>query len=253
MSQNKVISLNQIKIACKNCGLGKLCLPLGLNDDDVDKLDAIVKRSRPMHRGNTLFQKGQEFSSIYVVKTGTIKTYSPCLDGNEQVIDFHLPGEVIGLDGIESGHHICSAKALETSAICEIPFSKLEELTATTPALQHQLFRIMSQEITKDTGLLRLLGKSTAEERLAAFLLGLSVRFQSRGFSGTDFNLSMSRQEIGSYLGLALETISRLLTHFQEDGILQVDRKHIQIMDMDRLYGLLAKQNSNLAELRIPK
>ncbi len=252
MPQSKVISLKKLKVACKNCGLAKLCLPLGLESGDVDQLDAIVQRSRPLHRGGHVFQTGDKFHSLYVVKTGTVKTYTQCPNGSEQVVGFHLPGEVVGLDGIDRTEHICSAKALETTAMCEVPFERLEELTSTIPDLQHQLFRLMSREITKETGLMVLLGKSTAEERLAAFLLSLSVRFHNRGFSPTDFNLSMSRQEIGSYLGLALETISRLFTHFQEEKILLVDRKHIEILDMEQLYGLLSNQTTCLDKLRVP-
>ncbi|HEC06643.1 MAG TPA: fumarate/nitrate reduction transcriptional regulator Fnr [Thiolapillus brandeum] len=252
MPQSKVISLNKLKVACKNCGLAKLCLPLGLESGDIDQLDAIVQRNRPLQRGGHVFQTGDRFRSIYVVKTGTIKTYTQCPNGTEQVVGFHLPGEVVGLDGIECSKHICSAKALETTAVCEVPFQHLEELTSTIPDLQHQLFRLMSREITKETGLMVLLGKSTAEERLAAFLLSLSVRFHNRGFSATEFNLSMSRQEIGSYLGLALETVSRLFTHFQDEKILLVDRKHIQILDMDLLYDLLSNQTTCLDKLGAP-
>lgn len=252
MPQSKVIPLNKLKIACKNCGLAKLCLPLGLDAGDIDQLDAIVQRNRPLHRSSHIFQTGDKFHSLYVVKTGAIKTYTQCPNGTEQVVGFHLPGEIVGLDGIDCDKHICSAKALETTAVCEVPFECLEELTASIPDLQHQLFRLMSREITKDTGLMVLLGKSTAEERLAAFLLSLSVRFQHRGFSPSEFNLSMSRQEIGSYLGLALETVSRLFTHLQEQKILLVDRKHIEIRDMDSLYHLLSNQTTCLDNLRVP-
>ena len=252
LAQNKVITLNKIKITCQSCGLSNICLPLGLESEDIDRLDAIVQRNRPLRRGAYLFQTGDPFHKVYVVKTGTMKTYTQCPDGSEQVIGFHLPGEVIGLDGIEMGKYICTAKALETSAICEIPFNELEDLTATIPNLQHQMFRLLSGEISKDTSLMTLLGKSTAEERLAAFLLSLSIRLHSRGFSATQFNLSMSRQEIGSYLGLALETVSRLFTHFQEEKILKVNRKYVEILDMEKLYNLLSQQTICLEKLRAP-
>ena len=252
MAQNKVITLEKIKIACQSCGLSNICLPLGLESEDVERLDSIVQRNRPLRRGNYLFHTGEKFHSVYVVKTGTVKTYTQCTDGTEQVIGFHLPGEVIGLDGIELGKYICSAKALETSAICEVPFDKLEELSASIPNLQHQMFRLLSREISNDTSLMTLLGKSTAEERLAAFLLSLSIRLHNRGFSATEFNLSMSRQEIGSYLGLALETVSRLFTHFQDEKILKVNRKHVEILDLERLYNLLSQQTICLEKLRAP-
>lgn len=252
LTKSKVISLDKLKIACKNCGLSDVCLPLGLDSGDVEKLDAIVQRNRPLQRSSHLFQTGDPFKNVYVVKTGSIKTYTQCPDGTEQVIGFHLPGEVIGLAGIEMGRHVCSAKALETSAICEVPFHRLEELATSIPNLQHQMFRLMSREITRDTSLMVLLGKSTAEERLAAFLLSLSVRLHSRGFSATEFNLSMSRQEIGSYLGLALETVSRLFTHFQEEQVLRVDRKYVEIQDLEKLYTLLSNQTACLEKLRVP-
>jgi len=252
LAPHKVITLNKIQIACQSCGLSNICLPLGLESDDIERLDAIVQRNRPLRRGAHLFQTGEKFRKVFVVKTGTVKTYTQCPDGSERVIGFHLPGEVIGLDGIELGKYICSAKALETSAICEIPFDQLEKLTASIPNLQHQMFRLLSREISNDTSLMALLSKSTAEERLAAFLLSLSIRLHSRGFSATEFNLSMSRQEIGSYLGLALETVSRLFTHFQEEGILRVNRKYVEILDLEKLYGLLSQQTVCLERLRAP-
>lgn len=250
MPQNKVVSI-ELKVDCKSCGVSGLCLPLGLESNDVEKLDSIIQRNRPLRKGNHVFHMGNEFRNIFVVKTGTVKTYTQSPDGTEQVVGFYLPGEIIGLAGLELGKYRCSAKALETAAVCEIPFKRLEELTANIPELQHQLFCLMSKEISRDTSIMVLLGKSTAEERLAAFLLSLSSRFYARGFSPIDFNLSMSRQEIGSYLGLALETVSRLFTHFQEEKILLVNRKHVEILNMDGLHELLANHSSCLEKLRI--
>lgn len=239
MSEHKVVSFDNIKVACRNCSLASLCLPMGLTPEDVDLLDAIVKRDRPLHRGDHLFRQGDPFRFIYVVKTGTVKSFDPGEDGSEQVLGFHLPGELIGLDAIETGHHHCSAKILETTAVCEIPFNRLEELSSTIPSLQHQMFRLMSREINQDEDMLTLLGKRNAEERLASFLLSLSGRFQRRGFSPSDFYLSMSRHEIGNYLGLAVETISRLFTRFQDEGLLKVERKHVQLLDIKRLKQIL--------------
>ncbi len=239
MSQQKVISLETIRVACKNCTLSSLCLPMGLAQEDVERLDDIVKRARPLHRGDFLFREGERFRSIYVVKTGSVKTFAPSPEGNEQILGFHLPGEIIGLDAIDKSIHACSAKVLETSAICEIPFARLEELTASIASLQHQIYRLLSKEIGQDTQMLLLLGKKNAEERLAAFLLSLSQRFHKRGLSPSDFYLSMSRHEIGNYLGLAVETVSRLFTRFQEDGLMDVDRKHIQLLDLPALEALV--------------
>jgi len=238
-----IVSLESIKVACKNCSLSGLCLPLGLPTEDVERLDRIVKRNRPLHRGDHLFRTGDAFQSLYVVKTGTIKTYAASEDGAEQVLGFHLPGEIIGLDAIDEARHRCSAKVLETSAVCELPFNQLGELTATIASLQHQMFRILSREISQDTAMLLLLGKKSADERLAAFLLSLSARFERRGFSPKDFYLSMSRHEIGNYLGLAVETVSRLFTRFQDDGLLSVARKHVEIQDMDRLRTIVQHED----------
>lgn len=245
MSQHKVISLETIRVACRNCSLSSLCLPMGLASEDVERLDEIVKRTRPLHRGDFLFREADRFRSLYVVKTGSVKTFAPSPEGGEQVLGFHLPGEVIGLDAIDKDIHACSAKVLETSAICEVPFTRLEELTATIPSLQHQMYRLLSKEIGHDTDMLLLLGKKNAEERLAAFLLSLSKRLHKRGLSATDFYLSMSRHEIGNYLGLAVETVSRLFTRFQEDGLMQVDRKHIQLLDVSSLESLVGGAGQN--------
>ncbi|NKN34475.1 fumarate/nitrate reduction transcriptional regulator Fnr [Marichromatium bheemlicum] len=239
MSQRKVVSLETIRVACKNCTLSSLCLPMGLTSEDIERLDEIVKRTRPLHRGDFLFRDGDRFRSLYVVKTGSVKTFAPSPEGGEQVLGFHLPGEIIGLDAIDKDQHACSAKVLETSAICEIPFQRLEELTSAIPSLQHQMYRLLSKEIGHDTDMLLLLGKKNAEERLAAFLLSLSQRLHKRGLSPSDFYLSMSRHEIGNYLGLAVETVSRLFTRFQDDGLMRVDRKHIELLDLPALEALV--------------
>jgi CRP/FNR family transcriptional regulator len=214
---------------------------MGLTPEDVERLDGIVKRNRPLHRGDYLFRNGERFRSLFVVKTGSVKTYAPSPEGGEQVLGFHLPGEIIGLDAIEKEAHACSARVLETSAICEVPFSMFEELSSSIPSLQHQMYRLLSKEISHDTEMLLLLGKKSAEERLAAFLLSMSKRLRKRGLSPTDFYLSMSRHEIGNYLGLAVETVSRLFTRFQEEGLLKVDRKHVQLRDLDMLESIVAR------------
>ncbi|QIK37612.1 fumarate/nitrate reduction transcriptional regulator Fnr [Caldichromatium japonicum] len=238
MSQHSVISIESIRVACRNCTVSSLCLPMGLASEDVERLDEIIRRSRPLQRGNKLFEEGERFRSLFVVKTGSLKTFAPTPDGSEQVLGFHLPGELIGLDGIDKGIHACSASALETSAICEIPFGQLEELTAIIPSLQHQMYRLLSKEIGHDTDMLLVLGKKTAEERLAAFLLDFSRRLRRRGLSATDFYLSMSRHEIGNYLGLAVETVSRLFTRFQDDGLVHVERKHVRLLDLAALESI---------------
>ncbi|MFO7593888.1 MAG: fumarate/nitrate reduction transcriptional regulator Fnr [Pseudomonadota bacterium] len=239
------IKIDQFKVACKDCNLFQLCLPVGIDAQELEELDNIIKRRRPVKRGEHLFRVGDPFQAIYAVRSGSIKTYTPTEDGHEQVTGFHLPGELLGLDAINLQHHPCAAKALETTSLCEIPFNRLEELSTRLPSLQHQLLKIMSKEILHDQSLLMLLGKKSAEERLAALLLSLSDRYRQRGFSPTDFYLSMSRNDIGNYLGLAVETVSRLFTRFQEEGLLNVQRKHVCITDFDRLSAIANAANNH--------
>lgn len=240
MSADKsVIVISNIRIACKDCSLFQLCLPTGVGEADLELLDRIIKHRRPLRRGEHLFRVGDPFQAIYAVRAGSLKTYAMTEDGHEQVIGFHLPGELVGLDAVHGECHPCAAKALETTSVCEIPFDRLEDLADHLPALQRQLLRVLSKEILHDHNLLMLLGKKSADERLAAFLVSLSARFKRRGFSATEFYLSMSRNDIGNYLGLAVETVSRLFTRFQDDRLLEVERKHILLRNMDEL-SLLA-------------
>ncbi len=230
--------LNRLKVACQDCSLFQLCLPVGLEEGDLELLDQIIKRRRPVNRGEHLFRAGDPFQSVYAVRSGSVKTYTVSEDGTEQVTGFHLPGELFGLDAITAGKHPCSAIALEATSVCEVPFDRLEELGAEVPSLPRQMLRVMSKAILHDQTLLAYLSRKSAEERLAGFLLSLSQRFASRGFSAREFNLSMSRIDIGNYLGLAEETVSRLFTRFQEQGLLAVERKHVRLSDLDRLRQL---------------
>jgi len=230
-----VVSLKDIRVACKACSLKEICLPVGIDKNDLESLDAIIDRKRPLTRGEHLFRVGDSFQSIYAVRSGSLKTYTTSESGQEQVMGFQLPGELVGLDAIAENHHPLAAKALETTSICEIPFTELESLSTKLDGLQHQLLRVMSQEIRDDEQNMVILGQKSAEQRLAAFLISISNRFRRRGFSATQFNLSMSRSDIGNYLGLALETVSRLFTRFQNEGLLHVDRKHIELLDREKL------------------
>ena len=211
------IKLSALKTACKSCSLHDLCLPLGLDMGDIDRLDEIIKRNRPLHKGEYLFNTGDGFISIFAVRSGSIKTFTESEQGDEQITGLYLPGELIGLDAIHDGSHPCSAIALETTSLCEMPFEILEDLSGEIPELHHQLFRIMSKEIANDQSLLMLMAQKSADERLAAFLVNLSTRLKARNFSETEFNLSMSRKDIGNYLGLTIETISRTFSKFQSE------------------------------------
>jgi len=241
----KVADLSEVRTACEQCGLHQLCLPLELAQEDIVALDRIINHRKPLHRGDYLFQMGDPFRAIYAVRSGSIKTFTSTDSGEEQVTGFHLPSEIVGLDAITTHRHPCSAQALETTSVCEIPFDRLEELGHKIPGLQRQLLRIMSREILDDQNTMIWLGKKSAEERLAALLLRISGRFAERGFSATEFNLSMSRTDIANYLGLAVETVSRLFSRFQQEGLVVVERRHVAIQDLDRLRALAGSQDAS--------
>jgi len=228
-------NLSELKSACESCSLHQLCLPLELAPDDIAKLDQIIKRTKPLHRGDYLFEMDDPFKSIYAIRSGSIKTFTSTDDGDEQITGFHLPSEIVGLDAITSDCHPCSARALETTSVCEIPFDRLEQLGQSIPGLQRQLLRIMSREILTDQDMMIWLGKKSAEERLAALILRISARFRARNFSAVEFNLPMSRTDVANYLGLAVETVSRLFSRFQQEGLLKVDRKFLEITDYEGL------------------
>ena len=232
------IKLTTLKTACKSCKLHDLCLPLGLDTGDMDKLDSIIKRRKPLQKGEFLFQTGNKFTSIYAVRSGSIKTYTESEQGDEQITGLYLPGELLGLDAIHNYEHPCSGIALETTSLCEIPFDTLEELSEDIPNLHHQLYRIMSKEIASDQTLLMLIAQKNAEEKLAAFLINLSTRLKLRNFSETEFHLSMSRKDIGNYLGLTIETISRTFSRFQSEGLLTTQRKYVHILDIHKLKSI---------------
>jgi CRP/FNR family transcriptional regulator len=230
-----------LRAACSSCSLQELCLPAGLGQEDLQRLDEIVSRKRPLKRGDYLYRAGGGLQSLYAVRTGFFKSCVMHDDGREQVAGFHMAGELLGMDGIGSGKHLCDAVSLEDSEVCEIPFGELEQLSRDIPTLQQHFHRIMSREIARDYGVMLLLGSMRAEERLAAFLLNLSQRFAARGYSPKRFLLRMTRNEIGSYLGLKLETISRALSHFQSEGIITVQNKNVEIKDPDRLRAMVGQ------------
>lgn len=223
---------------CKDCSLSGLCLPLSLNMQDMKALDDIVKRGRPLKKGETLFRQGDVFNSVFAIRAGALRTFSVTDAGEEQITGFHLPSELVGLSGIDTETYPVSAQALETTSVCEIPFDRLDELSVLLPQLRRQLMRIMSREIRDDQQMMMLLSKKTADERIATFLINLSARFSARGFSANHFRLPMSRNEIGSYLGLAVETVSRVFTRCQASGLLEAEGKEVRILDSIRLCAL---------------
>jgi CRP/FNR family transcriptional regulator len=215
--------------------LRELCLPVGLNEHEIQALGQVVNHKRKIQRGENLYRTGSGFQSLFAIRNGFIKTCILEQDGRQQITGFHMTGELLGLDAIGSEMHTCDAIALEDSEVCEIPFVELEEISRLIPSLMHHFHKIMSREIVRDHGVMLLLGSMKAEERLASFLLNLSQRYFIRGYSEYDFNLRMTREEIGNYLGLKLETVSRTFSKLQDDNIITVDNKHIQINDIARL------------------
>ncbi len=237
------VNLARLKTACSSCSLRELCLPVGLSDEDMARLDNLVFVRRPVKRGEYLFRAGDRFESLYAARTGFFKTKLLLEDGREQVTGFHMAGELMGLDGIGPERHTCDAVALEDSDVCVIPFERLEGLSREMEALQHHFHKVMSREIVREHGVMMLLGSMRAEERLAAFLLNLSQRLSTRGYSAHEFNLRMTREEIGSYLGLKLETVSRVFSRFQEEGLIAVQQKNIRILDTARLREIVGRSN----------
>ncbi len=235
MPKQSVVNLDDLRAKCKSCSLYQLCLPLGLEEGDIDKLESIIKRRRVVEKGSYLYHAGDKLKSLYAVRSGSFKSYAPVAESSEQVVGFHLPGELVGLDAIHGEQHRSYSKALETSSVCEIPFDKLESLSMEIPGLSHQLMNLMSEELQHEQCHVTQLAKMTAEARLANFIIEMSKRHAARGHSATEFNLSMSRNDIANLLGLAVETVSRLFTHFQDIKILRVERKHIEIINMTGL------------------
>jgi CRP/FNR family transcriptional regulator len=233
------IDVTRLRNACSTCSVRELCLPAGLDLQELAQVDGMVNRRRPVRRGDYLYRAGTDLQSLYAIRSGFIKSCVLHEDGREQVAGFHMTGELLGLDAISASRHLCDAVALEDTEVCDIPFALLERLSREIPSLQRHFNRIMSREIVRDHGVMLLLGSMRAEERLAAFLLNLSQRFATRGYSSTEFNLRMTREEIGSYLGLKLETISRVLSRFQQEGLIQVRNRYLKINDADALRRLV--------------
>ena len=220
---------------CSTCSLRTVCMPPDLTSTELQQLDTVVLTTRIVHRGEALFRANDAFQSFYAVRTGSFKTVVMHRDGREQVTGFQIPGEPLGLDGVCAGTHSCDAIALEDSTVCIIPFGQLETFCRESRRMQRHLYQLMSGEIVRESSLMMLLGTMTAEQRLAAFLLDLAARFQARGYSGAQFNLKMSREEIGCFLGMKLETVSRMFSRFQHEGLVEPNGKQIRIVDLEGL------------------
>ena len=236
---------SQMKTLCSTCSLRELCLPVGLMPNEFEQLDAVIRQSRRLKKGEYLFRAGEPFCSLYAIRTGFFKTCIATEDGRDQVTGFQMAGEIIGLDGIVNDHHTCDAVALEDAEVCVMPFDRIEDLSREVTALQNHVHRIMSREIVREHGVMLLLGSMRAEERLAAFLLNLVQRLHARGFSQSELVLRMTREEIGSYLGLKLETVSRTFSKFVEEGMVEVKQRHVKILDTEALKRLVNNQSAH--------
>jgi CRP/FNR family transcriptional regulator len=226
---------------CATCGLRGMCLPCALPQDELHELDGLVYARRRVRRGEHVYRAGDPFRSLFAFRTGFYKSYVAAADGRTQVTGFQMAGDVVGLDGIEADRHVLSIAALEDGEVCVIPYAHIESLSARVPGFAHHIHRTMSREIVREQGIMAMLGSMRAEARVAAFLLGLSQRFAARGYSSTEFNLRMTRDEIGSYLGLKLETVSRILSKFQSARLISAQLRYVRIVDAAGLSALLGE------------
>lgn len=231
---------HHLKAACANCSVLELCLPLGLSGPEIEQLDTLIVQRVKVKKGVTLYRAGDPLRSLYAVRIGSFKTSVLSVDGREQVTGFQISGEMLGLDAISTERHSCDAYALEDSEVCPIHFAHLEKLARELPSLQHNLNKILSREIVRDHDMLMMLGNMNSDERLAAFLVNLSQRLNLRGYSSREFVLKMRREEIGSYLGLRLETICRGIAHLRDQGLAQISGRDVKIQNMDGLKQLIA-------------
>ncbi len=244
MSSMKVMPIRPVQeqpcepIACAQCGVYRLCLPLGLLEADQALLESVVRRKAAYKRGQLLFRSGDRFDFVYAIRSGSVKTSVQTPDGRVQITGFHIAGELLGLSALDSGRYSCEARALETTSVCKVEVERIEELAKEIPSIQYQMLKIMSGHIRRDEDLILLLGKRSAEERLAEYLLGLSRRFASRNYSPTQFRLSMSRGDIGNHLGIAEETVCRILTRFQNAGIIATNRRQVRLIDLPQLQAV---------------
>lgn len=220
---------------CATCSLSDLCLPLAIAPGDLESVDSIIERGKPLHAGDHLYRSSEPFRAVYAVRSGALKIYTISSEGEEQVNGFHLPGEMVGLDGISTGTHVSSAVALDTTTVCAIPYGQLQDLAMKLPNLQGYFFRLLSREIVEDQHLAYLLSHKNAEQRIASLLWSISARHARRGLSATRYQLPMSRNDIANYLGLAVETVSRVFTRLQSQDVISVDNREVTLLDQQRM------------------
>jgi CRP/FNR family transcriptional regulator len=236
------ISIEDLRAHCLTCSMRELCLPVGLTTDEMKQVDALIVNRTTLKKHEALYRAGEPFHALYAIRVGSLKTTMLVEDGRVQVAGYHMPGDIIGLDGIGTARHGTEAIALENTEVCVLPFVNVEHLARSVPALQHNLHKVMSKEISREQSVMLLLGSMRAEERLAVFLLNLADRYHCRGYSATEYVLRMTRDEIGSYLGLKLETVSRLFSRFQEEGLIQVQGRTVKLLNSGALKQIVGQR-----------
>ena len=238
----RMMSIRELKSRCSTCSVRELCLPVGVDREGLHQIDALVTDRVHLKKGDTLYRAGDPFAALHAIRVGSCKTTVLGEEGREQVAGYHMIGDIVGMDGIGTERHGGQAVALEDTEVCVLPFDRLEELARHVVPLQNNLHKVLSTEIARDQNVMLLLGSMRAEERLAVFLLDLSQRHRERGYSGTEFVLRLTREDIGSYLGLKLETVSRLFSRFQEQGVLQVQGRAVKLLDVPALRQLAGQR-----------
>lgn len=246
-TDSRVIDIHELRHSCSNCALGETCLPASIGSRDLVLLDEMTKRRRPLERGAFLFREGDRHNALFVVRSGAVKVSTTLSQGDVQVLGFHLPGEILGLDGVAEERHQATAEALEDSSVCEIPFARLSQVAAQVPALQREIYRIASREYVREQRHPVMMGRKHALARLALFLHSVSERRRKQDLDPLQFQLSMSRQDLANYLGLVIETVSRAFSRLQALGLIDVDRRRVRILESEAL-GQIA--NSEDADLR---
>jgi CRP/FNR family transcriptional regulator len=234
-AHSAILTLRDVKAHCMTCSVRELCLPVGVDKECLEQIDALVTERVHLRKGETLFRAGDPFSALHAIRVGSCKTTVLGEKGHEQVAGYHMIGDLVGMDGIASERHDGQAVALEDTEVCILPFHRLEDLARHVRPLQRNLHKVLSTEVGRDHKVMLSLGSLRAEERLAVFLLDLSRRYKERGYSPTEFVLRLTREDIGSYLGLQLETVSRLLSRFQSAGLIQVQGRVVQLLDIGAL------------------
>lgn len=228
-------------ITCSHCNLKKLCLPKGLTQTETKQLEGAVEYKKTFEPGEYLYEQGAPLQFLYIVRSGSAKSLVTATDGAEQIIGFHLPGDLLGLDALEHRCHTSSAIALNTTSVCALNYERFDQLCTSIPHLHVEVMMEAAKSLTDDHELLLVMGKKKAEERVAIFLLDVSARMKAHGFSGTEFNLCMPRSDLANYLGVAPATLSRIFTGFEHEGMLQVDRRHVRITSLPRLHASIKR------------